>query len=153
VNIHWLRRVETDLDSLYSFISRDSLRIAEKEGIRVTDAVLKLQTHPAMGRPGRVSDTRELVVKPYIIAYRVKAGVIQILRVLHSAQDWPTWRRQAGHRKKVNRRLLEKKGVPYLQYQPMFQVENCLSPDFHWSKFQRQTEENFQMLKSAQTTA
>lgn len=87
--IRWYRRAEADLDSLFSYVARDSLTIAEKEVKRVTDAVMKLQTHPAMGRPGRVADTRELVVKPYIIAYQVKANIIKILRVLHSARAWP----------------------------------------------------------------
>jgi len=42
-----------------------------------------------MGRPGRVPETRELVIQPYIVAYRVKGGIVQILRVLHSAREWP----------------------------------------------------------------
>jgi toxin ParE1/3/4 len=36
-----------------------------------------------------VLGTRELVVEPYVIAYRVKRGVLQILRVLHGARRWP----------------------------------------------------------------
>jgi toxin ParE1/3/4 len=45
-----------------------------------------------MGRPGRVISTRELVVSgtPYIVAYRVREGVVEILAVIHGAQQWPT---------------------------------------------------------------
>ena len=89
MKIRWLRRAEKDLDALYSFVARDSLAIAKVEVTRVTDAVMGLQTHPAMGRPGRVVGTRELVVKPYIVAYRVKSETVHILRVLHSAMAWP----------------------------------------------------------------
>ena len=89
MKIRWLRRAEKDLDALFSSVARDSLATAKVEVTRVTDAVAGLQTHPAMGRPGRVVGTRELVVMPYIIAYRVKSEIIQILRVLHSVRDWP----------------------------------------------------------------
>jgi toxin ParE1/3/4 len=44
-----------------------------------------------MGRPGRVARTRELVVTgtPYILPYRVTAGVLEVLRVLHASRKWP----------------------------------------------------------------
>lgn len=89
MRIRWLRQAEKDLDCLFSYVARNSLLMAEKEVIRVTNAVEALETHSAIGRPGRVSGTRELVVPPYIIAYRVKSGIVQILRVLHSARAWP----------------------------------------------------------------
>jgi toxin ParE1/3/4 len=49
------------------------------------------QQNPAAARPGRVAGTRELVIvgTPYIVPYRVKADVIQIITVLHGAQRWP----------------------------------------------------------------
>ncbi|WP_296900229.1 type II toxin-antitoxin system RelE/ParE family toxin [Thiohalocapsa sp.] len=44
-----------------------------------------------MGRPGRVLDTRELMVTgtPYLVPYTVSDNEIVILRVLHGAQQWP----------------------------------------------------------------
>ena len=51
----------------------------------------RLQEFPAIGRPGRVEGTRELVIAdtPYIVPYRVEDGVVQIITVLHNAQRWP----------------------------------------------------------------
>lgn len=89
MTIRWLRRAEEDLEALFTYVARDSIAIAESEVKRVTDSVMDLAKHPAMGRPGRVAGTRELVVKLYIIAYRVKAETTQILRVLHSVRAWP----------------------------------------------------------------
>jgi plasmid stabilization system protein ParE len=47
----------------------------------------------ATGHPGRVSGTYEKSVRglPYVIAYSLSEGdtVISILRVIHSARDWP----------------------------------------------------------------
>jgi len=89
VTIKWLRKAEKDLDDLFAFVAQDSLDAAEKEVARVFAEVSRLQAHPSSGRPGRVPETRELVVPPYIIAYRVKTNIVQILRVLHSSRQWP----------------------------------------------------------------
>jgi len=50
-----------------------------------------LSDNPALGRTGRVRGTRELVIAgtPYIVAYRVRGEVAQVLRVLRGAQQWP----------------------------------------------------------------
>ncbi len=59
--------------------------------VAVVDAVDRLADFPAMGRPGRVGGTRELVVPgtPYIIPYRVRKEKIEVLRVFHAARKWP----------------------------------------------------------------
>jgi toxin ParE1/3/4 len=58
---------------------------------RILDAVNLLKKNPAMGRPGRVPNTRELVVAgtPYILPYRVRGDALEILRVFHTARKWP----------------------------------------------------------------
>ncbi len=45
---------------------------------------------PFLFRPGRVAGTREHVVHPnYIVVFQVRTDVIDILRVLHSRQQYP----------------------------------------------------------------
>ena len=43
------------------------------------------------GRPGRVAETRELVVpgSNYLVPYRVHEGRVEILAIVHAARDWP----------------------------------------------------------------
>ena len=50
-----------------------------------------LADHPNLGRPGRISGTRELVVTRfrYILPYRVRGNVVEVLRAFHSARKWP----------------------------------------------------------------
>ena len=52
-----------------------------------------LRSYPLAGRIGRQKGTRELVVpnSSYVIIYRIdeKAQQIDILRLLHGAQQWP----------------------------------------------------------------
>jgi toxin ParE1/3/4 len=59
---------------------------------KIEEAVLRLTDFPAMGRPGRVSGTRELVVPdaPYIVPYRVRGQTVHILRVFHTSRKWPS---------------------------------------------------------------
>ena len=89
MNIVWYKRAEKDLFSVFTYVANDSITIAEKEVNRLIESISNLETCPSMGRPGRIAGTRELIVSPYIIAYRIKFRKIQILRILHSARKWP----------------------------------------------------------------
>ena len=55
-----------------------------------TDAVDALDTFPDRGRGGRVEGTRELVFASlsFVAVYEVLDRV-QVLRILHGAQQWP----------------------------------------------------------------
>ena len=73
-------------------IAQDNPTAARQTVDRIRDAVTHLTTHPAMGRVGRITATRELVIAgtPYIVAYRVRKGSVRILAVMHSSQRWPS---------------------------------------------------------------
>jgi len=42
-----------------------------------------------MGRIGRVTATRELVLPPMVTAYRLRRGALEILAIIHGARRWP----------------------------------------------------------------
>jgi hypothetical protein len=50
-----------------------------------------LALFPNGGRIGRIAGTRELVLAPlpYIVVYRVNPDSVDIVRIFHSAQNWP----------------------------------------------------------------
>ncbi len=92
MRIQWTEAADDDLESVAAYISVDNPTAAVKQVIRVVTIVEELLSeHPAAGRPGRIPKTRELAVPGtrYIVAYRVKQGVIEVLRVLHGARKWP----------------------------------------------------------------
>ena len=58
---------------------------------RIYNAPHHLATLPGTGKPGRVSNTREWLVKdtPYALIYRVLVDRVQILRVMHGSRQFP----------------------------------------------------------------
>jgi toxin ParE1/3/4 len=90
MKVVWSRRAIRHLASLREYIEKDSARNAQVVAKRILNAVDLLQSHPEMGRPGRVVGTRELVVPdtPYIIPYRVRSGRLELIAVFHGHQKW-----------------------------------------------------------------
>lgn len=91
MRIAWHRKARQDLRHVRVYIARDNPQAAAHVARSILQAVERLPGNPAIGRPGRVMDTRELVIAgtPYVVPYRVIGDVIVILRVLHGAQKWP----------------------------------------------------------------
>lgn len=92
MRLRWTRLAEADLNDIAAYIGQDSPAAAARVILELIDqAEASLTRHPALGRPGRVIGTRELVIGnlPYIIPYRVRDGDVEILRVLHTSRRWP----------------------------------------------------------------
>lgn len=93
MKLSWLPRAIANRDAQIDYIAQDSPKAAIEQGDRIEDQVGQLIEHPEMGRPGRKKGTRELVISrtPFIVVYRVKprAKRIELMRVLHGAQQWP----------------------------------------------------------------
>ena len=95
MHLTWTDLANNDLDEIEDYL------ITKANPVIAIDVVISiiekfeslLVDHPRAGRTGRVKATRELVINslPYVVIYRLKEsiGEIQILRVLHDAQDWP----------------------------------------------------------------
>lgn len=94
----WSRDALDDLKKQLIYIAADDPVAASRVIVRLREAAAGLEDF-ATGRPGRVSGTYEKSVTglPYIIAYDIilrDAGeAIAILRVIHTARNWPdeTW--------------------------------------------------------------
>ena len=91
MRVRWLRKALRNLDEEAIYIEVDDPATARLVVQRVLEAVAQLADQPGLGRPGRVPNTRELVVlnTRYLIPYRVRAGAIEILRVVHTSRRPP----------------------------------------------------------------
>jgi toxin ParE1/3/4 len=90
----WLSTALRNLDHQANYIAKNDPIAVRTAVQRIQAAVDQLAEYPNMGRIGRVSLTRDLIVggTPWIIVYRVRADVVEIIRVLHGAQSWPPQR-------------------------------------------------------------
>jgi addiction module RelE/StbE family toxin len=89
--IRWTKRALRRLDEIGERIAKDNPTAAAQVVARIVSAADALAEHPAMGRTGRLTGTRELALSdiPYIIPYRVTRYDVEILTVMHGAQQWP----------------------------------------------------------------
>ena len=94
MQLQWTEPAARDLDEVEQYISRENSPIVAIDIVlKVIETVeIVLLAHPHAGRIGRVTGTRELVIEgaPYVIIYRqVGPDQLQVIRVLHDAQQWP----------------------------------------------------------------
>jgi len=94
MGITWLPRATRDRESIVGYHLDHDSGAARHMNETIRSRVAFLAEQPALGRVGRVPNTRELIVggPPYIVAYTVdrRRDVVIILRVLHGARQWPS---------------------------------------------------------------
>ncbi|MDK9724829.1 MAG: type II toxin-antitoxin system RelE/ParE family toxin [Sterolibacteriaceae bacterium MAG5] len=89
--LRWHRQALEDLRGIHEYIANGSPASASRVVASIRDQVNILCEHPTIGRPGRLPDTRELVVShyPYVVAYRENGANVEILLVVHTSRRWP----------------------------------------------------------------
>jgi toxin ParE1/3/4 len=81
----WTRRAIADLEAVREYIEQFNPLAAERVAQRLFAAGESLANFPERGRP--IGQRRELVVvRPYIIRYRVTTSRVDILAIRHGAQ-------------------------------------------------------------------
>lgn len=88
--LHWTAEAVEDREAIYDYIEAHNALAALELDELFEEKAGYLLDHPALGRPGRIANTRELVVHPnYLLIYSVAGDRVRILRVLHAARQWP----------------------------------------------------------------
>ena len=92
MTIVWSPRAVRHLTDLRAYIARDNPEATARVAVTLLTSVERLAGMPSLGRPGRVSGTRELVVPgtPYVIPYRLRGERLEVIAVFHGRQRWPT---------------------------------------------------------------
>jgi len=87
----WTPTAARDLEDVYDYIAADNEDSAIATVERILAGIEALGRHPQLGRSGRVLGTRDLVIAPYVVAYRIVKvkGAVEIQAVLHGARRWP----------------------------------------------------------------
>lgn len=91
MEIVWREVAILSLERARAYIAQNNPAAAERVRDNILTAVRNLADMPNMGRPGRVEDTRELMVRDtsYLVAYTVLDEQVVIIAVQHGAQKWP----------------------------------------------------------------
>jgi len=83
----WTNRALKRLDDIADFIAKDNPLRAQTFVVELRNK-LEVSKIQSLGRAGRVFGTKELVLHPnYLVVYRIKANQVQVLTILHTAQN------------------------------------------------------------------
>jgi addiction module RelE/StbE family toxin len=86
----WSHAARADLTNIVEYIAERNPSAALTLRDALIRAAAKLPQHPLLYRPGRVANTRELVVdKNYILVYEIHNTEIRVHGVLHARQQYP----------------------------------------------------------------
>jgi toxin ParE1/3/4 len=87
LKLRWSKRALARLDDIADYIARDNPVRAETFAKELRKKVDVLQSQQ-LGTAWHVFGTKQYVLHPnYIAIYRVKDGEVQIITMLHSAQE------------------------------------------------------------------
>lgn len=91
MKVIWTPEARIDLKRQVQYIAAHDEAAARRTRIKVMQAVASLNEFPHRCRAGRVLNTRELVVAgtPFVLPYRIFGATLYILRLMHTAQQWP----------------------------------------------------------------
>lgn len=84
----YLQKTLDDLEEIHFHISTDSLQAADNVINSILDALDNLEAFPFIGRSvadklDAKGDYRIIIIKPYLVFYRVISTQVTIYRVLH----------------------------------------------------------------------
>ena len=91
MRIRWTPAAADDLQQIHDYLLEHEPHLARSTVIALREAIYSLRTFPFRGKAGAIAETRELVHErlPYIVVYRVKEDVVEVLHIWHAAQDRP----------------------------------------------------------------
>lgn len=93
MRIIWTPEAQQDRADVWDYIAADNPRAAARMDELFSDAAASLTEHPKMGRPGKISGTRELVPhENYRLMYEVGNETVWILALVHITRQWPPMR-------------------------------------------------------------
>ena len=90
MKLRYSRKASGHLAAIFKFIEIDSgADAAALELEKLMRSIDKLQTFPMLGRVGKDPGTRELVVSPYVVIYRLAGGgVVSVEAVFHGKRRY-----------------------------------------------------------------
>jgi toxin ParE1/3/4 len=91
MRVRWTTPAKEQFVTAFEYFADENRAAAAQTANDIWKGTELLGRHPMAGREGRVTGTRELVIRgtPFIVAYRVERNEVSILAVMHAARKWP----------------------------------------------------------------
>ena len=92
MRVHWTNKALDHLLAIHEYVAQNSESYANRLVDRLTRRSEQIGLFPQSGRmvpEYKRADIREVIERPYRIIYRVKENQIDVLSVVHSAQQLP----------------------------------------------------------------
>jgi addiction module RelE/StbE family toxin len=90
LKLEWSDLALDQLDIIADYIGQHNPAAVDRMIERIEACAERLKEFPYLYRTGRVPGTRDALAHPnYILVYRVTLDAVQILRVLHTSQQYP----------------------------------------------------------------
>jgi toxin ParE1/3/4 len=89
MRVRWTAPAAIDLENIHHYLQEHYPEHRNKTILTLYRAAKSLRWAALRGRHGRVEGTRELILPslPYIIVYRIKNEIVEVLRVYHASQQ------------------------------------------------------------------
>ncbi len=89
MTIVWSRTALRDLNEIAAYLAERDPEQVGKVMARIMALAARYGRFPNLGRQGSAKGTREIVVPslPYVVAYRVRGDVFEVLCVRHTSRD------------------------------------------------------------------
>jgi toxin ParE1/3/4 len=88
--LRWTEPAASDLTHICDYLEEhEGSTTARRVALSIYERVSSLVKFPELGRTGLKPGTRELILAglPYLAVYRLRGDAVEILRILHGAQD------------------------------------------------------------------
>lgn len=90
MRVFWTLEAEQDRVEIWDYIAAENPHAAVLLDELFSEAAAKLAQYPRLGKPGQISDTRELLPhENYRLVYQIDGEIVWILALVHTAREWP----------------------------------------------------------------
>lgn len=92
LNLNYTPEAIADLDAIHSYIADDDRNSADRVIARILQSLTILETHPLVGRKGRVEGTWELSIAglPYVGVYTIPDDIhVDVIAIIHTSKQYP----------------------------------------------------------------
>jgi toxin ParE1/3/4 len=89
MEVRWSPEAADDFERIVRHIQRDNSAAARNVSATIFESISSLTKFPNRGRQGRIRGTRGLILAPlpWLVVYRVRRDVVEVVRIYHGAQN------------------------------------------------------------------